>query len=222
MPRLMTVMGGRNHFYWSEGEQLESLKKEGVEFDPISTEAFLTTGQGERIAVPTHELSEARELEKLFEKLDGLDVPIEDYALRQEESVSGQKLATRYALETVTGASKPKKGADDEEEGGLDSGLSVSSDGKMMDVPSVAEILDGVHEIGRRGLDIKRFKGLGEMDADQLWETTMNPERRTLMRVALDAASEAETLFSVLMGENVEQRRKFIEEHALEVKNLDV
>ena len=69
---------------------------------------------------------------------------------------------------------------------------------------------------------MKRFKGLGEMDADQLWETTMNPENRTLLRVTWDAASEAENLFSILMGEHVEPRRKYIEDHALEVKNLDV
>ena len=60
------------------------------------------------------------------------------------------------------------------------------------------------------------------MDADQLWETTMNPENRTLLRVTWDAASEAENLFSILMGEHVEPRRKYIEDHALEVKNLDV
>ncbi|MEZ6318328.1 MAG: hypothetical protein R3B49_06185 [Phycisphaerales bacterium] len=71
-------------------------------------------------------------------------------------------------------------------------------------------------------MEIKRFKGLGEMDAEQLWETTMDPDRRTLLRVRMDQASEADALFSVLMGELVEPRRKFIEDHALEVKNLDV
>ncbi|MFM8641341.1 MAG: hypothetical protein ACKOEP_00690, partial [Phycisphaerales bacterium] len=72
------------------------------------------------------------------------------------------------------------------------------------------------------GIEIKRFKGLGEMDASQLWETTMDPAKRTLLRVTWDAASEADALFSILMGENVEQRRSYIEKHALEVKNLDV
>ena len=60
------------------------------------------------------------------------------------------------------------------------------------------------------------------MDAEQLWETTMDPEVRTLIRVTWDAASEADNLFATLMGENVEQRRKYIEDHALEVKNLDI
>ena len=71
-------------------------------------------------------------------------------------------------------------------------------------------------------MEIKRFKGLGEMDAEQLWQTTMDPSNRVLLRVTWDAASEAEALFSILMGEEVEPRRKYIEDHALEVKYLDV
>ena len=76
--------------------------------------------------------------------------------------------------------------------------------------------------LGKHGIEVKRFKGLGEMNAEQLWETTLDPSRRTLMRVTLQEAGEAERMFSVLMGEDVERRRQFIEEHALEVKNLDV
>ena len=79
-----------------------------------------------------------------------------------------------------------------------------------------------MQEVGRRGIELKRFKGLGEMEAEQLWDTTMDPESRTLLRVSWDAASEADALFSTLMGENVEARRTYIEEHALEVRNLDV
>ena len=71
-------------------------------------------------------------------------------------------------------------------------------------------------------MEIKRFKGLGEMDASQLWETTMDATRRTLLRVNWDMAGEADYLFTTLMGEEVEPRRRFIEDHALEVKNLDV
>ena len=83
-------------------------------------------------------------------------------------------------------------------------------------------MLTAIHEESKRGMDIKRFKGLGEMDAEQLWDTTMNPDNRVLLRVTWDQASEADQLFSILMGEEVEPRRRYIEEHALEVKNLDV
>ena len=77
-------------------------------------------------------------------------------------------------------------------------------------------------ELGRRGIDVQRYKGLGEMNAGQLAETTMNREKRTLLQVRLEDAVESEEIFSTLMGEDVESRRKFIEDNALDVKNLDV
>ena len=90
-------------------------------------------------------------------------------------------------------------------------------------VRTLREILREIRVIGRKGLDdVQRFKGLGEMDAEQLWETTMDPAHRTLLKVKIEDAVEAERMFTVLMGEEVEPRREFIEKHALEVKNLDV
>ena len=89
---------------------------------------------------------------------------------------------------------------------------------------SIPEILAGIKEVGRRGLQIKRFKGLGEMNPKELFETTMNPARRKLLRIDLTAlnAVEAEEMFTKLMGEEVEPRRQFIEDNALNVRNLDV
>jgi DNA gyrase subunit B len=83
-------------------------------------------------------------------------------------------------------------------------------------------LVSTVRKIGEKGMKITRFKGLGEMDAEQLWETTMDPTRRTLFQVRLDDVVAANDLFTTLMGDDVEPRRDFIEKHALEVKNLDV
>jgi DNA gyrase subunit B len=87
---------------------------------------------------------------------------------------------------------------------------------------SIAEILDSVLEVGRHGLQIKRFKGLGEMNPSQLFETTMDPNKRKLLRVELTDAVDAEEMFTKLMGDEVEPRRQFIEDNALNVRNLDV
>jgi len=84
------------------------------------------------------------------------------------------------------------------------------------------ELLEYVKNEGKKDASVQRYKGLGEMNAEQLAETTMNPEKRTLLQVKLEDAVQSEEIFSTLMGEDVESRRKFIEENALDVKNLDV
>jgi len=84
------------------------------------------------------------------------------------------------------------------------------------------DLVRGILEIGKQGLNIQRYKGLGEMNPTQLWETTMDPEKRSLMQVTLEDMTGVDEVFSVLMGDEVEPRREFIQKHALEVRNLDV
>ena len=84
------------------------------------------------------------------------------------------------------------------------------------------DLLIYVKEEGMRDANVQRYKGLGEMNSDQLWETTMDAERRTLLRIDLKDLVETDEIFSTLMGEDVESRRKFIEDNALDVRNLDV
>ena len=84
------------------------------------------------------------------------------------------------------------------------------------------ELFAYIVEQGKKDYQVQRYKGLGEMTSTQLWETTMDPERRTLLSVKLEDIAETEAIFTTLMGEDVEARRKFIEDNALDVKNLDI
>ncbi len=118
-----------------------------------------------------------------------------DYLLKQERTVAGEPLPTKF--EVVHGSENHP-------------------------VASLGRIVPAIRQIGGSGIEIKRFKGLGEMNSDQLWDTTMNPQKRVLLKVKLEDAGEADRLFSILMGDDVEKRRNFIKEHALEVQNLDI
>jgi DNA gyrase subunit B len=160
-----------------------------------------------------------------------------------------QNLVPPFIVESVA---KPAKGAasageKDEEEGGIDgdeenlsaaegenaetekaskkAGKAPARRGKepeIVEKNTARELFDYVLNEGRKEYIVQRYKGLGEMTAEQLWETTMDPERRTLLQVRLEDIAECETIFTTLMGEDVESRRKFIEDNALDVKNLDI
>jgi len=203
LPLYRTIAEGEERFFHSSADRDEFLRENHfvVEDDEpaisgtVPGTAPIEPGEPRKKLKKSQELHEVKEMERLFPVLEQHGLMIDDYFLTQEESVSGEKLATKYAL---------------------------VNDTQTHDIAGVAQILPAIHRIGKTGIDIQRFKGLGEMNSEELWETTLNPAVRTLLRVTLPEAAEAERMFSVLMGEDVERRRQFIEEHALDVKNLDV
>ncbi len=190
---------GNEVMCWSEEEAREIIKSKELILDDLESTGGGANGEQNR-RVTLRELHENRELQVLFTKLAECRIEIDDYTLVQQEAITGEKLPTRFAWVVEPGTEKES----------------------YSDVPNIPSILTVLHEVGRRGIELKRYKGLGEMNAEELWDTTMDPGKRTLLRVTWDTASNAEQLFTTLMGEHVETRRAYIEDHALEVKNLDV
>jgi DNA gyrase subunit B len=197
LPLYQVIVGGQEMFFQNTADRDAFLREQNllVEIEETDTALQAAADENWQRLQKNHELHEVKDLQNIFAQLEQYGLSIDDYFLTQEESVSGEKLPTKYALH---------------------------ADDKFHDVAGVAQILPAILALGKMGIEIKRFKGLGEMNSEQLWETTLDPSRRVLLRVTLEEAGEAERLFSVLMGEDVERRRQFIEEHALEVKNLDV
>lgn len=140
-----------------------------------------------------HEVGRANEINAKLKDKFGLD--FKDFLLKAERKVSGEAMPTKFKL---------------------------VNEAEEFEIASLDQVFAGIKQIGGRGIEIKRFKGLGEMNAEQLWDTTMDPAKRTLLKVTIDDAGEADRLFSILMGDDVEKRRNYIQEHALEVQNLDV
>ncbi len=220
LPTHKVATRATGEYAWSEAEALEIIAKNNWRHaDDIDDDA--TEESTEPIAT-VRELHENKELAVIFEELAKLGIDINDYGLVQEESVTGQRMPARFAWSTTkTGrVIKPADAAVSDD--GTTANNTSESNARIVEAENIPAILAALHEIGRRGMEIKRFKGLGEMDAIQLWETTMDKSVRSMFRVQWDQAGEADNLFSLLMGEQVEPRRKYIEDHALEVKNLDV
>ena len=151
------------------------------------------------------EFYEAREIDKIIERIEKLGIDIEDYDSGKEAVDEGEKKGAKKDKARDT---KPL--------------FVIKREKETKQFYSLREIMRHVMQVGKEGMTVQRYKGLGEMNPHQLWDTTMDPEKRTILRVTLEDAVEADAMFTVLMGEAVEPRREFIEKHAHEVKVLDI
>lgn len=172
----------------------QSFEKRTGQFEASAGEDDKNSGPVMNIAADElNEVARLNEINDWLRQEYGLDMS--DILLRAARSVSGETLPTKFE---------------------------IVRDDQQYEVASLGGICGAVRQLGGQGVEIKRFKGLGEMNSDQLWETTMDPQQRVLLQVKIEDASEADRLFSILMGDDVEKRRNFIRDHALEVQNLDV
>jgi DNA gyrase subunit B len=163
--------------------------------------ADLTEKEGKEGQIDILELFEAHEIEQIIAKIEKLGLDVTNYAV---ECASEEDASSKF----VERKQKPL--------------YRITNEKEAKDLFALKEVLSYIKETAIKGMHIQRYKGLGEMNPRQLWDTTMDPEKRTMLRVALEDAVEADKMFTVLMGDAVEPRREFIENYAHQVKNLDI
>ena len=198
-PTFRVTLGNHEHWFFSREEVdafRESELKKGRQL-VIVDGAHPTIGNGANGAVDSevfgsHELHDARAVNRGLEKLKAFGLGAAD--LIPAPRIAGREPPQRFARKI---------------------------DGKSQDLAHLRLLVADIRKLGEHGIKIVRFKGLGEMDGEELWDTTLDPARRTLLRVEMDDALIADEMFRVLMGEKVEPRREFIQKHALEVKDID-
>ena len=164
--------------------------------------ADLTEKEGKEIEQDVLELFEAPDIDAIITKIEKLGLDFSTYA---------SEIAPQAKEASSAEAAKKLKPV-----------YTIKEEQEQKDCASLKDVLGFIKELATKGMHIQRYKGLGEMNPQQLWETTMDPEKRTLLKVVLEDAVEADEMFTVLMGDQVEPRRKFIEDYAHQVKNLDI
>lgn len=196
LARFLVTMGEKTQFVYSE-EELIKLKKENEEMQKKLHEETLSS-------IPPDEVTD--EMRTFVPKPL---VFVELFDPNRWVSIQEKLVQFQLQLDDYTIANQNL--------------FEIIEEGNKITVwQTLKELIDAIRSNGRKGVEVQRYKGLGEMNADQLWETTMNPEIRTLVKVTIPDAIAADRMFSMLMGEEVEPRRAFIETHALSVKNLDI
>ncbi len=198
LPTYRVLLGGKEHWFRARAEVDAFLKSEqerlGRELVVADAPGHVPSGNGNGHAVSffEQELHEVRAVNRGFERLREFGLTPAD--LLPAPRVAGREPPPRFHLE--------------------------NGDARRV-LPQLRELVPEVRRLGERGLTVTRFKGLGEMDPEELWETTLDPAKRILLKVNLDDALKADEMFRTLMGEKVEPRRDFIQKHALEVKDID-
>lgn len=198
LPTYRATLSGHEHWFFTAEEvnqfrktEQERLGKELVLADASPAQGE-TQSNGHGDQLFVQELHEVRGVNLGMEKLRALGLQADD--LLAPVRIAGREPEPRFLLENGD---------------------------QRRDLPHLRSLAADVRKLGERGLSVTRFKGLGEMDPEELWETTLDPAKRILLKVQLDDAFKADELFRTLMGEKVEPRREFIQKHALEVKDID-
>ena len=205
LPLYRVKVEGEDLYLYTDDE-LAKLRAKGGE---VELEMEGEERGKEETAIAVHEFYEAREIEKISKA-------IAKFGLDSAESDRG----TGEEIPAKTTKAKTKKGTAKKEKPKEGKPLFLVND--KQEIFSLRKLLQYVLEEGEKGMVIQRYKGLGEMNPEQLWETTMDPERRTLQQVTVEDVAGADEMFTILMGDDVKSRRDFIIKHARDVKNLDI